>query len=155
MAEQTRLRTVIVLFFVFVALGACTMANYGKLKSDPEVARQFQAYRVLPHHNYYYRGTFGQPVAIVGIDDKYRLQSKLWLKIDPASKDFRTLIEKVSLQGGGGVIQPWGFAILDAAGNRVGVWYSAIRAATIEVHEDGTITRLLPIPTAARGDQGR
>ena len=48
----------IVLFFVFVALGAWTLANYGRLKSDPEVTRQFQAYQVLPNLKYYYRGTY-------------------------------------------------------------------------------------------------
>ncbi len=77
------------------------------------------------------------------------------MQIDPESKDFRTLINKVSLQGTGGTTHPWGFTILDNAGNDVGVWYSAIRAAAVEIDEKGQIVNLSPLRTVTIGDQGK
>jgi hypothetical protein len=146
-------------FFVIsatlLAFGGCALGNYGKLKSEPEVTRAFEAYRILPGHKYYYWGTASRPVAIAGIKQNYELNSKLWLPIEPDSKDFRTLIDRVSLQGSGSTTQPWGFHILDKAGNDVGVWYSAIRAAAVEIDDEGRILNLSPIRTVTQGNQKR
>ena len=65
-----------------IAFSGCSMSNYGKLKSTPEVTRAFEAYQILPGHKYYYRGTYSQPVVIVGINKNYELNSKLWVEID-------------------------------------------------------------------------
>jgi hypothetical protein len=126
-------------FMVLAALSACAMSNYGRLQSSPDITRAFKAYQVLPDHTYYYRGTFSQPFVMVGINKNYELNSKLWLEVDPQSKDFRT--------------QPWGFNILDHSGNTVGVWYSAIRAAAVEVNEKGQIVNLSPQRVVTRGGQ--
>jgi len=130
------------------------MSNYGKLKSEPEVTQAFEAYRILPDHKYFYWGTPSRPVAIAGINENYELNSRFWLPIEPESKDFRTMIDRVSLQGSG-TIQPWGFTILDKSGNDVGVWYSAIRAAAVEIEEGGRIVNLSPIRAVTRGNQTR
>jgi hypothetical protein len=151
-----RLQNAIILFSAFFfALSGCSSSNYGTLKSQPEVTRGFETYQILPGHKYYYRGTHSRPIVIVGIKDRYVLDSKLWVPIDPQSPDFRALIDKVSLQGQGNAIAPWGFVILDPAGNDVGVWYSAIRAAAVEINETGQITKLLPIGFVTKGDQPR
>lgn len=149
-----RLMAAIISFsIIIIVLGGCSMANYGKLEPNKEVTRAFDGYRVLPNLKYYYRGTYSRPIAIVGIKENYGLNSNLWIKIDPNSTDFRALIEKVSLQGTGSTVNPWGFDILDHTGRQIGVWYSAIRAAAVEVNENGEIVNLSPIGTAAIGDQ--
>jgi hypothetical protein len=57
-----RLFPVIILFFtILIGLSACSMSNYGKLKSNPEITRAFEAYKILPDHKYYYRGTYSRP----------------------------------------------------------------------------------------------
>ena len=149
-----RLYPAIILFFtVLLVLSGCSVSNYGKLKSNPEVTQTFQAYQILPDHKYYYRGTYSRPFVIVGINEKYELNSTLWVEIDPKSKDFRTLIDRVSLQGSGGTTHPWGFTILDKSGNDVGVWYSASRAAAVDIDEKGRIVNLSPLSTATKGNQ--
>ena len=153
--HMPRLFAAIILFFMaLTALGGCSMANYGKLKSNPDITRAFEAYQIMPDHKYYYRGTQSRPFVIVGINENYALNSKLWVAIDPQSKDFRTLIDRISLQGSGSTTRPWGFTILDHSGSAVGVWYSAIRAAAVEVNENGQIVNLSPIRTVTRGNQG-
>jgi len=140
---------------IIVILGACSTENYGQLKSDNEVTQAFKNYQILPNLKYYYRGTYSRPIAIAGIKENYELDSNLWVKIDPDSKEFKALIEKVSLQGSGSVVNPWGFIILDPSGKEAGVWYSAIRAAAVEINADGRIVNLSPLPTVAIGDQRR
>ena len=152
--NKRRFFTALTLFsMVLTALSGCTMSNYGKLKSTPEVKQSFETYQILPNHKYYYRGVKSRPTVIVGINENYELNLKLWIQIDTESEDFRRLIDIVSLQGGGTSTQPWGFRILDNAGNDVGIWYSAIRAAAVEINENGQIVNLSPLRTVAIGDQ--
>ncbi len=149
-----RLPGAVVLFFMFLtALGGCAMSNYGRLESNSDIRRAFETYQIMPDHSYYYRGTFSRPFVIVGINKNFELNSKLWVEIDPQSKDFRTLIDRVSLQGSGSTTRPWGLRILDHSGSAVGVWYSAIRAAAVEVNENGQIVNLSPLRIVTRGGQ--
>jgi len=155
---KTRYRKKRLLLVIWLLVGvflfiSCSAANYGKLESKREVTRWFKEYRVVSGYRYYYRGTRSQPVAVVGIKEKYVLDSKLWIAVDPESRDFRTLIDRVSLQDTGGRTQAWGFIIRDASGNEVGLWYSAIRAAAIQIDADGRITKLLPMRAVTTGNQ--
>ncbi len=140
---------------LLAALLGCVASNYGRLTSNPDVARAFQNHRVLPNHTYYYRGSHSRPLVVAGIHKDFVLDSPLWVEIDTQSKDFRTLIDRVSLQGMGNSVQPWGFTIIDSTGREVGVWYSAIRAAAVDVAENGRIVNLAPIGAVTRGNQGR
>ena len=152
--NKRRFFTALTLFsMVLTALSGCTMSNYGKLKSTPEVKQSFETYQILPNHKYYYRGVKSRPTVIVGINENYELNLKMWVQIDPESEDFRMIIDRVSLQGMGGAYEPWGFRILDAAGNDVGVWYSAISTAAVQINEKRQITNLQPSRTVAIGDQ--
>jgi hypothetical protein len=136
----------IILFFIaFAALGGCAMSNYGKLESNQNITGAFKTYQILPDHTYYYLGTFSSPTVIAGINKNFDLNSKLWVKIDIQSKDFRTLIDRISLQGSSNAKLPAGFTILDHTGRNVGVWYSARRAAVVEVKESGQIVKLAPL----------
>ena len=143
-----------VLLMVLIAIVDCRTANYGRLASDEDVTRAFEAYQVLPDHTYYYRGTHSRPFVIAGIHRNFILDSPIWVKIDTNSDDFKTLISRVAIQGSGGPVNPWGFTILDKSGRQVGVWYSSIRAAAVDVDENGRIVNLSPIRTVTRGGQG-
>jgi hypothetical protein len=152
--NQERFSAATISFSIIITvLCGCSLSNYGQLKSNKEVTQAFENHQILPNLKYYYRGTYSRPIAIVGIKENYELISNLWVKIDPKSKDFQALIEKVSLQGSGGNVNPWGFNILDHSGKDVGVWYSAIRSAAVEIDANGRIVNLSPIPTAAIGNQ--
>jgi hypothetical protein len=131
--NKRRFFVTIILFsiMILIPLSGCTMSNYGKLKSNPEVKQSFETYQILPNHKYYFRGAKSRPTVIVGINENYELNLKLWVQIDPESEDFRIIIDRVSLQGMGGTVEPWGFRILDPAGNDIGIWYSAISSAAV------------------------
>ena len=143
--------SIILIFIALTALGGCAMSNYGKLESSPDITRAFKAYQVMPDHTYYYRGTFSKPDAIAGINKNFNLNSKLWVEIDTQSQDFRTLIDRSSFKGPDCGTVPSGFTIIDHSGRNVGVWYSNIRAAAVEVKEDGRIVKLAPLISKTRG----
>jgi hypothetical protein len=137
------------------ALDGCLTGNYGRLQSNRDVTKAFQTLEILPDHKYYYRGAFSSPSVIAGIHTDFRLNLKLWVEIDPQSEDFKALVQKVSLQGmsTGEVVQPWGFKILDHAGNYVGIWYSALRTAAVQVNENNEIVNLSPSGLVTMGKQ--
>ena len=144
----------IILFFIALAIfGGCTMSNYGRLESNPEITGVFKAYQILPEHTYYYRGTFSSPTVIAGINKSFDLNSTLWVKIDTRSQDFRTLIDRISLHGSSKARLPSGFTILDHLGRNVGVWYSTMRAAAVEVKENGQIITLAPLISKTGGNR--
>jgi len=145
--------TVLLSAMLFVVVGACSAGKYGRLTSDQETTKNFESYQILPDHKYYYWGTYSKPVILVGINESYELNSKMWVEIDPNSKDFRRVIDVISLQGQSGPVNPWGFRILDPSGADVGVWYSAIRAAAVQINENNQIVKLAPMRTVAIGDQ--
>ena len=145
---------VLTFFMLLTILGGCKTANHGRLESNSDITSDFEAYKIIPDHTYYYRGSASRPIAIVGIHKDFELNSKLWVEVDPQSKDFRSTIDRISVQGMGGTTRPWGFRILDHSDRKVGVWYSASRAAAVEVNENNQIVKLTPITLGTIGNQG-
>ncbi len=140
---------------IVISLTGCTMSKYGRLESNRDITQSFETYQVLPKHKYYYRGASSNPRVIIGISENYELNLPMWPPIDTDSDDFRRLIDIVSLQGMGKNITPWGFNILDHNGDYVGVWYSAINNAAVEISENRQIINLKPGTMVAVGDQLR
>ena len=138
---------------VLMIIGGCTAAKYGRLTSNKDVSQAFNSYQVLPNHKYYYRGVYSKPTVIVGINQNYTLDLKMWVEINTDSDDFRILIDRINFQGLGFQVQPWGFTILDSEGNDVGVWYSALRSAAVEIDDNRRITKLFPMGMTTQGDQ--
>jgi hypothetical protein len=83
----------------------------------------------------------------------YDLIDRMWFEIDPESKDFNIIIDRVSLLNTDFRIQAWGFVILDREGNEAGVWYSILRAAAVRIDENGQINKLFPMGQTTIGPQ--
>lgn len=140
---------------LLLTLSGCAISNYGKLESNRDITQSFETYQVLPNHKYYYRGASSKPTVIVGINENYELNLKMWVQIDTESDNFRRLIDIVSLQGMGNTVTPWGFKIIDHTGDYVGVWYSALRTAAVKIDENHQILKLHPMGMVSVGDQLR
>ena len=146
--RRNSIRTLVVtslLAMLLATIFGCSASKYGKLTPEKDVKQAFESYQILPDHKYYFRGVYSRPTVIVGINQNYTMNLKMWVPIDAESKDFKILIDRVSLQGMGNQIEPWGLIILDQEGNKVGIWYSALRAAAVEVNENRQIVKLYPI----------
>jgi len=135
--------------FAIQTAGCLSTGNYGVLRTDPEVNKEFKHSRVFENHRYYYHGWIGEPDAVIGIQTDYTLLSRLWKAVD---------LERISLQ----VLKdrmlnrdPTNFdgAVLkDAAGNRMGVWFSDASGATIKMAGDKQIEFIRPLPRPIERD---
>ncbi len=95
---------------------------------------------------YYISGSDLYPNALIGLHRNYRLDRKtLWREVDmtPAK-----LLEIVGLMKAKALEHgqfPHGFDLLDTEGNKIGIWYSIMKARTfLRFEEDGTVMILTP-----------
>jgi hypothetical protein len=83
----------------------------------------WHSYQILPNYKYYYSGPDSQPNYIIGIDDRYRLTSKLWKPVDLTPEKLEDWINYVRPRVG---YSPrlYGADITDKDDQRIGLWYS-------------------------------
>jgi hypothetical protein len=121
---------------------------YGTIRPNKAVTQAFESFTVKPDHVYYFSGPDSHPTAIIAIDKRYTLVSKLWKKsiIDPDKalypKDapyplgikftLRYYVEGMhQMADSHQYFSLTGFDILDDKGNDIGDWYSLLRATTV------------------------
>jgi hypothetical protein len=125
--------------FIFLVTAGCS-GNYGRLQRDRSADQVFKTYRVLPDHRYYYTGPEGRPDAIMGIRNKYTLETTQWTQFKASAETLKKWVDTIDFHHSTGVrYYPYGFFILDPKGNRLGIWYSIWDWTTIIVKEDNRI----------------
>ncbi len=68
-------------------LSGCVTAGPPAYQYSQDVGRLFQPPpTLLPDHTYYYRGSPSLPDAVIAIDNKFTLKSKVWGKGDITQK---------------------------------------------------------------------
>jgi len=128
---------------MIAVLGGC-MANYGRLRIDPDIGERFYSGAISPGHTYYYSGWNTNPYAIVGIRDDYNIRSAYWTRVDHPEKNLKKLIDFLYIGRNGA---PYGARIMGPRGKPIGFWYSTIRQVSIKVDmESGTVVILPGTP---------
>lgn len=133
---------VFILLFSGALLGSCSsMGLNGRLQRSPEVTEAFKAHKPLPNYRYYHIGWENNPYAIIAVDRSYTLAGRLWTEFTPDSQELRKLTSALYNNYD---YYPYGAYILDPAGKRVGVWYSAIQWANVRVNDETRTVEILP-----------
>ena len=122
--------------------------KYGKLERDRDINQKFQTYQILPDHKYYTSGRENIPYAIIGVHTDYALRPGLWREIDLTTPLLRSWISQMDNIYG---YPPYGSAILDNKGNRIGIWFSSKQWTTVIIEEKNEIAILAPEPPGFRG----
>ena len=131
-----------------VVLAGCGTSSYGRLQSSSEVDQIFKNHQLLPDYTYYYSGFQRVPYGIIGIDNNYTLRSSVWkpFELNP------TVLKQLSYRMANVFsLDPRGAWILDAEGNRVGIWYSSRNQTKIKIEKDRQIVVVAPEPPDLRG----
>jgi len=131
-----------------VVLSGCGISSYGRLQSSPEADQIFKNNQLLPDYTYYYSGFQRVPYAIIGIDNHYTLRSSVWkpFELNP------TVLKQLSYRMLNVYsLDPRGAWILDAEGNRVGIWYSSRNQTKIKIEKDRQVVVVAPEPPDLRG----
>jgi len=112
--------------------------NLGTLRLSSEVSQIFETYQVLPNHRYYYSGSSTKPKAIIGIDQNYSLDTRLWKEAaDLNSEQLKRWVDQIL--GFRPPVRTFGSSILSASGQKVGIWYSPFDYTTVKVEADNQV----------------
>lgn len=111
------------LLILTVLFSGCS-ANYGRLKLSTEVEKTFENAVVLPDHKYYYSGGDARPMAILAIQNSYKLRTSLWKEVDLDPERLKNwILLMTELRGYS--LRTFGSRVLDPEGKQLGIWYSA------------------------------
>jgi hypothetical protein len=133
--KSTKLYWVIILFSVFLLAGC--MGYYGRLIPNPDVERFFHGKTKLPDFNYYYSGRYNLPYAVIGLKKAYKLNDRVWIKLDDHSDIYHQIENLFSTPGNN--YNKIGADILDSSGNKVGIWFSYYHHTVVKVYPDKRI----------------
>ena len=70
---------------VFALTVGCA-GSYGRVTFDDNVTDAFRTHQLPSDYNYYYYGIGNRHYALVGLDPKWELKSRIWREIDPQSE---------------------------------------------------------------------
>jgi len=122
--------TIAAVFFLAViqgTLSGCTLAvkSSGVITSQ-EATAIWHSYEILPNYHYYYAGPDTRPFYIIGVDDRYKLISKLWKPVDLTPEMLKDWFNYFRPRVGGYNPLPYGAFINGPNGERIGLWYSVL-----------------------------
>jgi len=129
-------RHVILLLAGMVLMGACA-GSYGKLVTSQASEDQYRQQTLPADLDYYYCGRSGLPYAVVGIDDTYRFNDRVWFKIQSMDEVYEKIYNLSDLHPHARSMRA--ADILDPGGKRIGVWFSYYHHTPVKVDPDSGI----------------
>ena len=103
---------------------------WGSIVTDEAVKNYFDTYQVSADLDYYISGSDVYPNAILGLNKKYILESSLWKKIELTPAALKELVTNMKAKAEDMGQNQFGFAVRDNRGEKIGLWYSILFAAT-------------------------
>jgi hypothetical protein len=130
---------VLCLLLAIGSLSGCVQSGpVGKWQKSGEAARVFESKTILQDHTYYFRGSEARPDAIIAIDNRYTLQTKVWAKIDMTQKILDDWIFWFNVHPS--IVCPYvGGDIITPGGDTAGIWYSDQLVSVVKTLEPGVI----------------
>jgi hypothetical protein len=116
-------------------IGGC-MASYGTYARDPGIFDSFNNDQVPLNYNYYYYHSGSFPIAVIGIEKAYNVNSKMWREVEPGTEEFKDLIQWIWEDYG---YSRFAARINDPTGKQVGIMYTSIREVAIKFTDDDGI----------------
>jgi hypothetical protein len=154
-------RTIAKKIFMF-SLGVLTLVwvagcsqNFGRIHWDENVTQAFEANQVEPGYNFY-QYTIGMRVfAIVGLDPKLELQSRIWRELETDTEDFKVATSRMWDNYTQLPEYPRGAVIMDPDGEKVGVYFSSIRFVSINFKPENQVVVILDTSNILGGPDDR
>jgi len=151
---------IIIFLTLLFSVWGCTgvFRGYGGLDLDQRTTRAFETFQIKPGLNYYYSGSDVYPNALIGIDQKYKLEpADLWKKWTPTEQAFKEIISQMQGRASSIGHSQYGFNILDDRERVIGIWYSIITApTTVKIIDEQTVLIHTPdLDTYTKHDEDR
>jgi len=125
--EKAAILSVLLLVVIQSTLIGCAATadsrKHSGVATSQEATDIWHSYKILPNYRYYYSGPDAQPNFIIGIDDRYHLQSNIWKPVDLTPEKLKGWIN-FGRPRVGFSLDRYGAFITDSNGERIGLWYS-------------------------------
>lgn len=131
----------VVILAGFFPLAGC-MEQYGRIKSNPDVQQLYAKRLSLPDYHYFYTGRSNLPDAVIGIDRQYRLNDRLWGKIETHEEVYKKIYHLNYTSVGDSDLTAGD--ILDNTGMKLGIWFSNYGQTIVKKNSDGTVDVYTP-----------
>ncbi len=143
--KQLTAKTVLasILGFLALVLFVGCAGNFGRIHWDEDVTRAFEANQVEPSYNFY-QYTIGMRVfAIVGLDPKLELQSRMWRELATDTEEFKVATSRMWDNYTQLPEYPRGAIIMDPDGEKAGVYFSSLRFVSIKFKPENQVMVML------------
>ena len=130
---------VLVLLFALSPLSGCVQSGpVGKWETNGDATRVFESKTLLQDHTYYFRGSEGTPDAVIAIDNRYTLQTKVWSKVAITQEILDDWMYWLNVDAS--ILCPYvGGVIITPDGDTAGIWYSNKRVTAVKTPEPGVL----------------
>ena len=122
--SHLKIVSVLALVVIHITLIGCAVTGKSSGVTNSQAATDiWHSYEILPNYHYYYAGPDAQPFYVIGIDNRYKLMSKLWKPVDLTPEMLKRWINYLNPRAG---YSPYlyGADITGPNGERIGLWYS-------------------------------
>ena len=120
--------------------------NYGQIHWVAAVTDAFKSARVDPNYRYYYYGVGMQTYAIVGLEPKWQMNSKMWRQLQPDSQEFKVTASRIWSDTFYSPYRARGGDIMDPNGEKVGIYYSSLSYPTVKFEPENQVMVILDTP---------
>lgn len=117
---------VVILVGFLILFGGRIRAKYGSIKPNGKVTESFESFEVKPDLIYYFSGTETLPTAIIGVDTRFIVDSRLWSRIDLTPEKLKTMVQNMKARVSDHDETLHGFDIIDNEGKYMGEWFSIL-----------------------------
>ncbi|WP_028585384.1 hypothetical protein [Desulfogranum mediterraneum] len=131
------------LLLLFFLLGCAPSGQGGRWQLDSRAEQIFTSVTLLENHSYYYTGSRVEPTAVIALDNRFTLKSRLWTRREVDRQVLAGWMQRYRMDHS--IHCPYrGGTILTPDQQVAGIWYSRDLANTIRVPAAGLITIYLP-----------
>ena len=154
--KKVTLLTIFILtgLMMLFSVTACAK-NFGRIHWDDNVTQAFQTNEVDRNYNFYQYTVGTQVYAIVGLDPKLELQSRIWRELESDTEDFSLATSRIWYNYTKTPRDPRGAIIRNPSGENVGVYFSSIRFLSINFKPNNRVTLMLDTTPITGGPSGR
>lgn len=128
---------------IMLLVAGCAQ-NYGRIHWDDNVTQAFESNQVSPDYNFYQYAVGMQVYAIVGLDPKLEMQSRIWRELAaPDTEEFKVATSRIWYNYTKIPEAPRGAVIRDPAGENVGLYFSSIDFVSVKFKPENHVMVML------------
>ena len=130
--------------------GCLARVPAGNWQVEPEIKNFFEAGTLLPDHSYYHLGPLAAPDAVIAVDNRFTLRTRVWAQADVSAEMLNGWLNWYRTDNFRRHCPYYGGVILTPDGQQAGIWYSPDIRNIIRMPEPGVLEVYQPTSLTGR-----